>query len=148
VEEGIEHNLSLEFVARKAPRFSFTENFSVSGEHPLFDFVLAQSVFSHAPPSMVTGGLAAMASLMAPEGIAAVTFLECAWPAPSYRGEEWVYPACAAYRRPTSRHSAARQAWPAPGSAGSTPARPGGSWLGLPRGCRLGRRGELSGASP
>src|SRR5262245_54537595 len=48
VEEGLERELGKQLVDRKRPRFLFDRNFSCASFGISFDFLIAQSIFSHA----------------------------------------------------------------------------------------------------
>ncbi len=48
VEEGIERELGHELADRKRPRFLFDRDFSCAGFGVAFDYIIAQSIFSHA----------------------------------------------------------------------------------------------------
>lgn len=53
VAEGIEHNLGLELISIKRPRFLYEDNFTGTAFGQTFDFVLAHSIFSHASSDQV-----------------------------------------------------------------------------------------------
>jgi hypothetical protein len=63
-----------------------------------FDFILANSIFSHASQAQITRCLAEAQKVMRPTTIVAATFLEGE---DNYTGEDWVYPGVVTY---TQRH--------------------------------------------
>ena len=89
VEEGIRQELSQEILAVKRPMFSHDRDFTLSAFGRQFDFLLAQSIFSHSAPRQVRRCLAEARAVMAPTAVFIATY----WRGrESYTGEEWVYP--------------------------------------------------------
>ena len=96
VEDGIANQIGPDLVRIKGPRFSDSDSFDagVFGTH--FDFIVAQSIFSHAGPQLARRALASFAAALEPDGICAVTFVVGgAQQAP----EGWHYPHCISYSR-------------------------------------------------
>jgi SAM-dependent methyltransferase len=106
VDEAIAKQTGRDLIELKSPVFSDNATFDFSGLGT-FDFVVAQSIASHAGPNLVPGMLTSIASALAPGGLAAVTFIHAdpddhevvhievgddRWPA-------WLYPGCFSYRR-------------------------------------------------
>jgi len=106
IDEAIERQLGRDLIAIKRPVFSTTDSFAFP-ELGTFDFVVAQSIASHAGPRLVPTMLASIRSALEPTGMAAVTFIHAdpddhtvvhiepgddEWP-------EWLYPGCFSYRR-------------------------------------------------
>ena len=89
VEEGIRQELSQEILAVKRPMFSHDRDFTLSAFGRQFDFLLAQSIFSHSAPRQVRRCLAEARAVMAPTAVFIATY----WRGrESYTGGEWVYP--------------------------------------------------------
>jgi hypothetical protein len=89
VEEGIRQELGQEILAVKRPMFSHDRDFTLSAFGRQFDFLLAQSIFSHSAPRQVRRCLAEARAVMAPTAVFIATY----WRGrESYTGEEWVYP--------------------------------------------------------
>ncbi len=61
-----------------------------------FDFILAQSIFSHTGVDIVEKLLGEFARVLAQQGIVALTFSICA-DGKDFTGQGWVYPACVRY---------------------------------------------------
>jgi SAM-dependent methyltransferase len=95
VEEGIARELSPDLVARKQPCFRDEDDFALSAFGRRFDFLLAQSIFSHAAPAQVRRCLAEARAVLEPQGVFAATFFAGKR---SYTGSEWVYPGIVKYR--------------------------------------------------
>jgi SAM-dependent methyltransferase len=72
VEEGIEKHLGRDALTVKEPTFIYNDSFDASGLDP-FDFVLAQSIASHAGPAMTRALFEAVRRALAPVGVAAVS---------------------------------------------------------------------------
>ena len=96
VEDAIANQIGQDMVRIKRPRFSHSDAFDAGVFGTRFDFILAQSIFSHAGPQLVRRALAGFAATLEPDGICAVTFVV---------GEEqdapegWHYPHCITYSR-------------------------------------------------
>lgn len=89
VEEGLKQELGREILAVKRPTFSHDRNFTLSTFGRQFDFLLAQSVFSHSAPQQIRHVFAEARSVMAPRAVFIATFFRGS---ESYIGQEWVYP--------------------------------------------------------
>lgn len=95
LEEGIEKEVGRELIARKRPHFSHDPNFTCSVFGQEFDFLLAQSIFSHAAPGQVRRCLEEARKCMKPTSLFAATFVEGE---ENYKGSRWVYPGCVTYQ--------------------------------------------------
>ncbi len=106
IDEAISKQIGQDLIDIKHPSFRATDAFDVEGLGE-FDFVVAQSIASHAGPELVPKLLGAVHDALAPSGIAAVTFIhadpedhevvhiepgDTNWPV-------WLYPGCFSYRR-------------------------------------------------
>lgn len=105
VAEGIKQELGETVVQVKRPTFFFTDSpETVVSAKVSFDFVLAQSIFSHCGLDLIKGWLFAVSRSLAPDGILLATFLP---------GEEdsprtgWIYPECVNYWPATLERAAA-----------------------------------------
>lgn len=102
IDEAIAKEIGQDMVRIKRPRFSHSDAFTASVFDETFDFIVAQSIFSHAGPTIVRRALASFAERLKPGGICAVTFVVGGKAAPT-PGEGWLYPACVRYRREAIR---------------------------------------------
>ena len=95
IEDAIERQLGQDIIKIKRPHFSHSSAFvtDVFGER--FDFIIAQSIFSHSGPEMTARALRSLAVSLAPGGLCAVTFIE----GDSDTPEGWHYPGVVKYRR-------------------------------------------------
>jgi cyclopropane fatty-acyl-phospholipid synthase-like methyltransferase len=106
VEEGIRREVGEDQVRIKAPTFVFDDNgASLFERGARFDFLLAQSIFSHTGPDLLDRWLADAARLLDDTGALAATYLEGEQD-PAESG--WIYPGCVLYRRDTMASMAAR----------------------------------------
>ncbi len=95
VEAGIEQELGRELIELKQPTFSYVSDFSANSFGVPFDYVVAQSIFSHTYPDMTTMGLSGVARALAPDGLLLATFSQGE---PQERGSGWLYPGVVPYR--------------------------------------------------
>lgn len=89
LDAGIEHELGRDMLQLKQPTFSNDSGFTLTVFRKQFDYLLAQSIFSHAAPSQVRRCLSQAKLSLAPEGIFAATYIPGVT---SYEGDAWVYP--------------------------------------------------------
>ncbi|MGZ8477268.1 MAG: class I SAM-dependent methyltransferase [Candidatus Binatia bacterium] len=94
VEEGLNKELGREILQLKRPVFSHDSDFNCLHFNQQFDFVVAQSIFSHAAPAQIHQCLGEVAQSLQPTGLLAATFVAGEV---DYQGEGWVYPECVTY---------------------------------------------------
>ena len=104
VAEGIKQELGETVVQTKRPTFFFTDSPETAVRAKVvFDFALAQSIFSHCGLDLIKGWLSAISRSLARNGALVATFLI---------GEEdsaqagWIYPDCVNYRPATLERAA------------------------------------------
>jgi SAM-dependent methyltransferase len=105
VEDAIAAELGPEFIAMKAPVFSDSAEFAADAFGVSFDYILANSIFSHAGPEMLDQALGKFATVLAPGGLILATFLRADL-RPGFPVETpgWTYPGCTTYRPETLTH--------------------------------------------
>lgn len=102
VDDAIRHELGPEFVAMKAPRSSERAEFAATEFGVAFDFILANSVFSHAGPEMLEQALAQFGPSLAPGGLIVISLLRSDLrPGILVEAPGWTYPHCSTYRPET-----------------------------------------------
>lgn len=119
IEEAIKNEIGRDLINLKAPRFENGANFELSKFGEKFDFIIAQSIFSHASFEQINQCLKEARQCLKPQGLFLATFI---WGKDDYLENEWVYPGCVAYRPNSIRKSAWDQAglkmvptdWPHP----------------------------------
>jgi hypothetical protein len=104
VEEGIEREIGRELFDRKRPRFLFDRDFPCSSFGVPFDFIMAQSIFSHASLRQIRRCLSEARAAMKPTTLFAASFVEGD---DDYDGDDWVYPETIRYRAATIERLAA-----------------------------------------
>ena len=88
VEDGLERELGRDVMRVKEPKFRFVSDFSLEGFGEKFDFIVAQSVFSHTHEDLLNLGFGKIAQSLAPGGKFLATWAE----GPSQRkGEGWIH---------------------------------------------------------
>jgi len=95
IEEGIRHELGEDLVRLKRPTFNHDSDFTLSLFGQQFDFLLAQSIFSHATSRQIERCLKEAKTVMRTTAVFAATFFE--GPV-NYTGAKWVYPGRVTYR--------------------------------------------------
>lgn len=101
VNEAIEHELGGHaLVDLKQPRFNDNSEFRSDVFGVDFDFIIAQSIFSHAGRDLILRGLSGFKAVLKPNGLILATFVP-ATKEPEYTGDGWVYPGCVAYNSET-----------------------------------------------
>jgi len=105
VAEGIKQELGEALVQIKRPTFFFSDSPEVVVQAKvLFDFALAQSIFSHCGLDLIRGWLSAVSRSLAQEGALIATFLIGQEDSPR---TGWIYPECVNYRPATLERAAA-----------------------------------------
>ncbi len=99
VEEGLEREVGRDQAATKAARFSFSEDASdllAVGER--YDYLLAQSIFSHCGTDLLSRWLSRSAALLSDDGILVATYVHAEQDSTE---SGWIYPECVAFREET-----------------------------------------------
>jgi hypothetical protein len=105
VREGIKRELGETLLQIKSPTFFFSDSpDTIAQANTLFDFVLAQSIFSHCGLDLVKNWLSAISRSIAQNGALIATFLSGEEDSPKMG---WVYPDCVNYRPATLERAAA-----------------------------------------
>jgi SAM-dependent methyltransferase len=94
VQEGIQHELGKELIDIKKPSFLYGYDFPVINFGQTFNFVIAQSIFSHSSPNQIIHCLNGVQRTLASDGLFAATFVHGET---DYNGTDWVYPECIHY---------------------------------------------------
>jgi SAM-dependent methyltransferase len=94
IDQGIDTELGRDLVRLKQPSFSNDTNFTLTTFGRKFDYMLAQSIFSHATQTQIRRCLSEVKKSLEPTGIFAATFFPGET---NYEGDAWVYPGCVYY---------------------------------------------------
>jgi SAM-dependent methyltransferase len=98
IEDAIRNEIGDDMIRIKRPAFDYNDRFDAQCFGVRFDFVVAQSIFSHAGPESIMRSLRSISGALGPGGLLAVTFIEGE---ADHEGDEWVYPEVVSYRRAT-----------------------------------------------
>lgn len=92
IKEGIERETGEDQVRIKEPRFHISDNAAeLIKDQTRYDFVIAQSIFSHCGLDLLQAWLAQFAELIADNGTAVVTYIDGT---EDTDAKGWVYPGC------------------------------------------------------
>lgn len=99
IEDAIRNELGKGLTRLKRPRFFHHSDFDASQCGSAFDFIVAQSIFSHAGIDVIEIAVKSMARCLDEKGLVLLTAI---WPGQDgtaeYMGKGWVYPGCVAHR--------------------------------------------------
>jgi len=103
IEDAIANEIGRELVKLRQPTFWFNDDFAVAFRGVSFDFILAQSIFSHAGRDLVFKALDEFRLCLNGGGLILATFIEperLGLPDEN-AGSGWTYPGCVTYRHAT-----------------------------------------------
>lgn len=86
IKEGINNELGEEIIRLKKPTFSNVDDFTLSTFDTQFDFIIAQSIFSHATQAQISKCMAEARKVMKPDAVFAASFFEGT---ENYTGNTW-----------------------------------------------------------
>lgn len=119
VEEGIKNEIGNDLIRIKKPVFRHDDDFILTAFNQNFDFLLAQSIFSHASQPQIKQCLSEAKKVMSKTSVFAATFVRGEQ---NYTGDKWVYPQCVTYTLEHMMQLAGEQGlscklihWPHPG---------------------------------
>jgi hypothetical protein len=98
VTQGLEAELGRGIETAKSPRFILSSDPTLLNGVGRMDYALANSIFSHASLPQIANWLNAISQLLSTAGALVATFVAGE---EDYRGVDWVYPGCIAYRTGT-----------------------------------------------
>ncbi|GJM09000.1 MAG: hypothetical protein DHS20C11_12760 [Lysobacteraceae bacterium] len=103
IDSAIEEEVSSGLVELKQPTFAHNSDFAVDGFGVEFDFILAQSIFSHTEIDLTRTALSNFRKSLKPGGRCLMTF---AVGNATFPGTDWVYPKTVSYPRALIRQLA------------------------------------------
>lgn len=95
VKEGIANELGESILKVKRPTFAHFDDFNFASLGRRFDYMMAQSIFTHASMAQIARCLQQAAAVLREEGVFVATYRQGR---ESYTGDAWVYPECVRYR--------------------------------------------------
>src|SRR5205807_1983428 len=97
VADGLERELGSAIADAKCPTFAYRDDFDLSCFGVQFDFILAQSIFSHTYEDLASRALMRLAASLSPSGILLATYVGEGRAVRPREGEGWEYPRCVRY---------------------------------------------------
>lgn len=94
IDDGIANEIGRDQISLKKPTFAYDSDFTLTTFGRKFDFMVAQSIFSHAAQKQIRRCLSQAKQALEPNGIFAATFFVGT---ENYEKDEWVYPGCVYY---------------------------------------------------
>lgn len=86
VQEGIDKEIGASMVGLKRPTFRYDEDFSLGAFGRRFDFILAQSIFSHTSQTQIRRCMSEAKRTLKPGGLLVATYFEAST---NYEGNHW-----------------------------------------------------------
>lgn len=97
INEGIKEQVGDSLIAIKKPRFDNNSEFNTAVFGQKFDFIIAQSIFSHTGNDLIPGALSNIYKSLNDNGIALLTFIKGE---KDFDGDGWIYPECVEFTIP------------------------------------------------
>jgi len=94
IKDAINNQIGNDLLRLKKPQFDYNSDFATDVFSQQFDFVIAQSVFSHTSRHLINVALKNIKDSLKPNGLIAATFVEGN---SDFDGNGWVYPGCVNY---------------------------------------------------
>jgi SAM-dependent methyltransferase len=94
IQKGLEEEIGQSIIDIKKPRFDHNADFNLQVFGETFDYMVAQSIFSHASQQQINTCLQQVRRTLNPGGMFAVNFIQGE---ENYAGDEWVYPGIVSY---------------------------------------------------
>src|SRR3989339_1846342 len=98
IEDAINNEVGKDLILLKKPQFDYNSKFVTDVFSQQFDFIIAQSIFSHAGSDFISIALRNFKESLKPNGLIAATFIERN---SDFDGNGWIYPGIVSYRPST-----------------------------------------------
>lgn len=95
IKEGIKNEIGRSLLRIKKPHFNYNSEFQLNVFNVQFDFIISQSIFSHASAKQIEICLKNSKQILKEGGVFMSTFVLSE--NDNYSGEKWVYPGCVKY---------------------------------------------------
>jgi len=103
IDDSIKNEVGNDLIEIKKPKFFYNDDFKCPSDVEKFDFILAQSICSHAAEDLVDKILSEFSTAIKDDGVILMTFvLKEKYPKiykPDQKG--WIYPGCASHAEET-----------------------------------------------
>jgi SAM-dependent methyltransferase len=106
VDDGVRYEVGPSFMQSRRPTMIFDTTLEGLDAAVRFDYVVAQSIFSHTAPDLLESWLREIAGRLSEGGILLATFIEGDTPC---EGTGWIYPECVEYPLDDARRMATGQ---------------------------------------
>ena len=103
IEDAISNQVGKDLIELKKPQFDYNSDFETKVFSEQFDFIIAQSIFSHTGRDLIAIAMRNIKESLRPNGLLVATFIEGI---KDYGGHGWVYPECVNYRPNTIKRFA------------------------------------------
>ena len=97
IDEGIKEQVGDSLIAIKKPRFDTNSEFNTTVFAQNFDFIIAQSIFSHTGNDLIPDALSNIYKSLNDNGIALLAFIKGE---KDFGGDGWIYPECVEFTLP------------------------------------------------
>ncbi|WP_146129539.1 tetratricopeptide repeat protein [Alteromonas alba] len=91
IEDGIKEQVGDSLIAIKKPKFDYNSEFNTGVFGAKFDFIIAQSIFSHTGNDLIPNALSNIYESLNDNGAALLTFIKGD---KDFEGNGWIYPEC------------------------------------------------------
>jgi ubiquinone/menaquinone biosynthesis C-methylase UbiE len=98
IEEAIEKEIGQDLINIKSPSFNHNNEFKLDVFNEKFDFIIAQSIFSHTGIDIVEKSVERFSEQLTTGGIALITFVNGLTDTTE---EGWIYPKCVEFKKKT-----------------------------------------------
>jgi len=102
IDEGIARECGNDLIVLKRPYFEHNDDFRLTVFGRRFDYLIAQSIFTHAAPGQIRRCLAEAKNSMHKDSMFVANFI----PGTNYEGSAWCYPGCVTYTQATMQEVA------------------------------------------
>lgn len=99
IEDAIANEIGTDLVRIKQPSFDHNEQFRADVFRSRFDFIVAQSIFSHTSSDVAIRALGGFREALEPKGLVACTFIEVPESERAEHPSGWIYPGCVGFTR-------------------------------------------------
>lgn len=98
IDAAIAHEIGQDIIHIKQPNFFHNDDFQIDPAAGRFDFIMAQSIFSHIGTDLIEAALPPIAAALADDGLFLMTVLHPGQDGTDeFHGRGWVYPGCVAH---------------------------------------------------
>lgn len=99
IQDAIKNQIGKDICKIKKPNFLHHTDFSCEKFEQSFDYILAQSIFSHAGQDIILKSLHSFKRCLSNHGLIVATFIQTDEKNNDFDGNGWVYPGCVQYTR-------------------------------------------------